>query len=216
MFSKSQNVGTCFICHQTLNHILMERHLNDCVKKEIEVHPADLNTIDIFRIKIISNKTFWLYVEMPAHASLQYLDDFLRAVWLECCGHLSEFKIKGGVRFHINQAISQFFKKGTQFSYEYDFGSTTLLEGEVIDCYEGQLHKKVRFLARNNMPTIKCTTCSANPKAICSYCYRFCCTECVKKHRYRKEGMLPVVNSPRIGVCGYTGESAKSEQAFIA
>ncbi len=115
---------------------------------------------------------------------------------------LAGYNIK---RFDIPLLVEEFLRCGLDLQIS-----------EVIDCYEGQLHKKVRFLARNNMPTVKCTTCSANPKAICSCCYRFCCTECVKKHRCGTEGMLPVVNSPRIGVCGYTGESAKNVQAFIA
>ena len=32
---------------------------------------------------------------MPASDTLADLDDFLRAIWLECCGHLSEFTIGG-------------------------------------------------------------------------------------------------------------------------
>jgi hypothetical protein len=31
--------------------------------------------------------------QVPATASLEDLDDFLRHIWLECCGHLSRFQI---------------------------------------------------------------------------------------------------------------------------
>ena len=50
VFSKSKNVGTCFICHQTINNILIARHLNDCIKKEIETHSKETKTTEIFRI----------------------------------------------------------------------------------------------------------------------------------------------------------------------
>ena len=36
---------------------------------------------------------YWLHIEIPAKATLEDLDHFLRAVWLECCGHLSSFDI---------------------------------------------------------------------------------------------------------------------------
>jgi len=32
---------------------------------------------------------------MRGSATLTKLDDYLRAIWLECCGHLSKFTIGG-------------------------------------------------------------------------------------------------------------------------
>jgi hypothetical protein len=40
-------------------------------------------------------KPYWLHIEMPARAKLADLDSFLRGIWLECCGHLSEFTVNG-------------------------------------------------------------------------------------------------------------------------
>jgi len=34
-----------------------------------------------------------MHIEMPVSGTLYDLDSFLRAVWLECCGHLSAFRI---------------------------------------------------------------------------------------------------------------------------
>jgi len=36
---------------------------------------------------------YWMHLEMPADATLAELDDFLRGMWLECCDHLSAFRI---------------------------------------------------------------------------------------------------------------------------
>lgn len=44
---------------------------------------------------------YWLYLEMPARATLTDLDGFLRDIWLECCGHLSAFDI-GTVRYELD------------------------------------------------------------------------------------------------------------------
>lgn len=208
----SKNVGTCFLCHKIISNMKIVRHLNDCVKKDAEINSKECKPTEIFIIKIFSNRTFWLYVEMPSDASLQYLDDFPRAVWLECCRHLSEFNVLGSGRCSKGEIIKHIFKKGTEFSCEYDFGSTTLLHGEVIDCYYGYLDKKIRLLARNNMPELKCTTCSSSSKYICSLCYRLCCSQCCQQHKCGKKGMLPTVNSPRMGICKYMGEIEEIEE----
>src|SRR6266542_1177987 len=36
---------------------------------------------------------YWLHLEAPSNASLEDLDFFLRRTWLECCGHLSAFRL---------------------------------------------------------------------------------------------------------------------------
>lgn len=37
----------------------------------------------------------WLHLEMKGSATLADLDHYLRAIWLECCGHLSQFSVGG-------------------------------------------------------------------------------------------------------------------------
>jgi len=74
--------------------------------------------------------------------------------------------------------------------------------------------KKIMVLARNNSPQITCDACN-NKKAtdVCSRCLwegrkAWLCDNCAPKHKcVRKDGeeLLPVVNSPRVGICGYTG-----------
>ena len=32
---------------------------------------------------------YWMHLAVNASATLETLDQFLRAIWLECCGHLS-------------------------------------------------------------------------------------------------------------------------------
>ena len=41
---------------------------------------------------------YWMHLEVASGTTLATLDHFLRATWLECCGHLSAFEI-GGVRY---------------------------------------------------------------------------------------------------------------------
>ena len=92
----------------------------------------------IYHIKISAYKAYWLHIEMNAMATLAELDQFLRDIWLECCGHLSEFTING-IRYEtspsddwlemdsksMNVQLRKVLKVKDKFSYEYDFGSTT-------------------------------------------------------------------------------------------
>lgn len=208
---KSKNVGTCLLCKENIDHRSIIKHLSQCLANE-EPHKASTSQKEkISLIKIFSGKYFWLYVEINGSASLDELDSFLREIWLECCGHMSQFNIDGegySSDGEMNKSIQHVIDVGTEFDYEYDFGTTTELEGKVISVRPGKLKKPVRLLARNHLPEgILCKTCQKNADVICSVCYDFCCNKCKKKHK-RCEGeefMLPVVNSPRMGMCGYAG-----------
>lgn len=208
MTRASENIGTCFLCHQIFTSRAIARHLNEYIDKVILTPKTTDKLIEIFRIKLSAGPLFWLYVDIPATASLENLDHFLRTTWLECCSHLSQFMVHGEGIEDMSKSIHRMFTKGTLFSYQYDFGSTTELEGKVIAIYQGHLNEKVHCLARNSMPTFHCNTCSRAAESICSICFDCCCKKCRQKHGCRdNEVMLPVVNSPRMGICGYTGEN---------
>lgn len=60
----------------------------------------------------------------------------------------------------------------------------------------------------NLPPVILCSACG-KPAAWVTHEFRGnepFCTECLKKKEYEyREGALPIVNSPRVGACAYTG-----------
>ncbi len=145
--------------------------------------------------------------------------------WLECCGHLSVFEI-GGIRYYVDAEIFDHWDKraqnmqmrldtvlhhGQTCSYEYDFGSTTELRIKVIAEREvpasGNL---IRMLARNSSP-ILCDICGKPATSTCTPCSNddeaYLCDDCAKHHQCEPEKLSPIVNSPRAGVCGYTGDT---------
>jgi len=79
-------------------------------------------------------------MEVTAETTLATLDRFLRAIWLECCDHLSQFEI-GNIRYcedpemyhwgtkhkDMNVRLDEVLRPGQTCCYEYDFGSTTEL-----------------------------------------------------------------------------------------
>jgi hypothetical protein len=221
---KIKDEGVCRFCLKTFSGQGMGRHLVACQAKkqrDREDTARGPSPAAIYHIRISSYKPFWLHIEMPATATLTDLDSFLRDIWLECCGHLSRFRIDDTaylVPFVIDDSwdpeaksmavqLQEALSIKDRFDYAYDFGSTTYLEGQIYAVREGVLTDEIRILARNTMPDLQCTECGAEAKSICVECWELYCEECLADHGCDEEMTLPVVNSPRIGVCGYSGDS---------
>jgi len=161
---------------------------------------------------------YWMFITVPANAKLSYLDSFLRTTWLECCGHLSAFAIQGisycistdmGER-SMEKKVDKIFFPGLSFKYTYDFGSSTDLQMKVIDTVEACSSKEINVLMQNEAPVFKCEICKKDASRICSYCFETVCEKCMPSHECVKNEeddsmMLLLVNSPRVGVCGYDG-----------
>ncbi|MEE4359333.1 MAG: hypothetical protein V2I97_22875 [Desulfococcaceae bacterium] len=190
----------------------MTRHMKSCLPKHLEKNGK--KSIRAFYHVVVTcpyAPVYWLQLKVAADAQLEDLDQFLRQIWLECCGHLSAFSINRK-ELSMNKVVGKIFKPGMELLHEYDFGSTTELQIKVIDKYEGPMakNKAVEILARNAEPEIPCSECGAVPAVeICTECMwdgdGWLCKKCAKKHGCGEDMFLPVVNSPRTGVCGYTG-----------
>jgi hypothetical protein len=115
----------------------------------------------------------------------------------------------------MSRKVNQLFSKDFKLEYEYDFGSTTALQLTVIDEYPIKADKKIVLLSRNEPPELLCHSCQKE------YATQICtahdydedcmfCDKCAKKHSkvcedFEDYASMPVVNSPRMGVCGYDG-----------
>ena len=111
----------------------------------------------------------------------------------------------------MDSKIESLVRIGDVFTYDYDFGSTTKLKLKVLSKRDGVLNPgNVRLLARNLAPEYVCE-CGNPAVDICTDCFwkqaasPFHCSTCIKKHECGEDCVLPIVNSPRMGVCGYTG-----------
>ena len=64
----------------------MGRHL-------LAKHSEPYETQECILLKIEDEYgNYWLFADIPVASTLTVLDKFLRAVWLECCGHMSAFR----------------------------------------------------------------------------------------------------------------------------
>jgi hypothetical protein len=330
--TKEVSKGLCSFCKDEFEKARMTQHLKYCKQRATEIATglesarASQKT-RLFHILVEGryNPQYWMHLEMSASDALADLDDFLRAIWLECCGHLSEFTI-GGTSYssepddyfyfgdsatdeeteieeleeeeelnvgellqtvppeylkmlpqnfltelqkfetiddlvtYLKEILNSIPKKGVphsqeewdayraryfqtqvleallemvedrsldvtlekalkvgqKFSYEYDFGSSTDLTLKVLSEREGVIQDQsededtIEILARNIEPAILCKVCGKPAKFVVAGYFNveenaFCSKKCVRKSGEDAEMLLPVVNSPRLGVCAYTG-----------
>ena len=233
--------GECYLCGDSYTKRGMSRHLQACLPES-----DDSTTTYHLRITGAQRPDYWLHLLVEAETLLSDLDSFLREFWLECCGHMSAFTIGstryekpydsqepaiglGGERRSMELTLGSIdsVTSGEEVTYEYDFGSTTELEIQILDGGDWPLDELeiqqtdasetgidgIVLLARNNPPEIECGNCGKSATKVCQTCLwqhgpdAWLCETCASAHEddCERPNYLPKVNSPRTGVCGYRG-----------
>ena len=196
----------------------LSKHFQSCMerKKKLSVANESHKKEIIYHLLAQDNwdTDYWMHLEMPGNAILKDLDDYLRAIWLECCGHMSQFSIgRRGEEISMDTHISQTFEKDLELLHIYDFGTSSETK---ITCVSTRNGKKatphpVFLMARNNPPEVYCSECEKPATMLCLDCLYngeewALCDEHAKAHSHDEYGgPIPIVNSPRLGMCGYTG-----------
>lgn len=233
-----QTKGFCKYCGKEYTKGGMLRHLASCQKRKARLDRETGKTkCGYFQVEIYGryNKDYWLIIEISENATLKDLDQFIRDIWVECCGHLSAFEIDevtyeimpseddfwGPPSKSMNYKLKDVFTVGEKLTYEYDFGSTTNLALSVHSYRIGERKKeKIVILSRNNPLEILCSQCGKNkakwvdPQGFYDE-NPFWCEECLEKEEEEcgeLDFVLPVCNSPRMGVCGYEGSDIYPDQ----
>ena len=207
--------GLCLSCKKEFANNVMTKHLAACAERT----PGGESRLHIV-VQGMYQHEYWLHVAAHPKARLEDLDVFLRRIWLECCGHMSSFEIGGreylSAKSDYSEAesmaivLSRILAPGVKFRHTYDFGTSTELSLRVVGEIHGAPHKsRIRLLARNIAPRLVCGQCGKPATQLCSQCIwdgdASFCDECGLEHECGEEMLLPAVNSPRAGQCGYTG-----------
>jgi hypothetical protein len=279
--ARETSKGKCVYCNREFSKQSMTNHLKACKQRIASMEAVNSGakksgTTRIFHLVVEGQylPMYWMHLEVPAWMTLAGLDQFLRNIWVECCGHLSAFKI-GNVTYHsdaqlaaegdlddmfspkqsgltdeiqaqilqslpperqdafmqlvqslraeqpsyrpirrtssMDVELGQVLQPGLKFTYEYDFGSTTELALKVIAEREGKNQGRknaIQIMARNELPVVLCDICGEKPSTLMYQGWdnpdSWLCKDCARV-THDMNMMLPIVNSPRVGVCGYTG-----------
>ncbi|HFA50367.1 MAG TPA: hypothetical protein ENJ95_15245 [Bacteroidetes bacterium] len=219
---KLKSEGTCVYCEKMYAGSGISRHLGSHLKK---MEATSKTTKKAFHVRVSAAEMF-LNLLVDGNKPLRELDAFLRAIWLECCGHKSSFEVKEknyNIDFFndddfgekMDSKMGSIFKKGLALDYQYDFGSTTRLNVKILDEYNLKVPDGVQLLSRNEPLHILCHKCGKQPASeICTVHLwegeGLLCKKCAKAHAktcddFDDYARLPVVNSPRMGTCAYEG-----------
>jgi hypothetical protein len=211
----------CRACAYVGTKASMTKHQTECAVRQPHGEPGR----EVYRLRVSGSDRpeYWLDVDLPVGATLDDLDGFLRGIWLDCCGHLSEFTVGPQTDYDADpfrppkrgkqkqpSLDSLGLTVGQKFGYTYDFGSSTdlSLQVQAREQVWGS-GEKVRLLARNLPPALTCSKCEAPARWAHSWEYDEDTGEpllyCGRHGKSTRDEQLPVVNSPRMGVCGYEG-----------
>lgn len=143
-------------------------HLRTCIAARLPVGGARSGgTLLLLRAQPRGAPMYWLDLAAPGEARLRKIDGILRGLWLECCGHLSEFSLGNrevGMGARIGHAFSSV---GSRLDYVYDFGSSTDLVVSLSGIIEAHPAKDMQVVARNEPPAWACDVCGAPATVVC-------------------------------------------------
>jgi len=216
-----QSKGKCAYCGQETTKSGMTKHLSACPQRRAIIEQAEGNkgaseTLYHLRAQAAYQSEFWLDLEMRGSAKLADLDRYLRAIWLECCGHLSQFSLgnRRGEEISQDRKAKAVFDTAVQLTHLYDFGTTSETLIKVVGARHGKPTTKhpIALMARNLMPEAKCIECDKPAAWLCTEClieenvWGTLCDKHAKTHPHDNYGEpIRLVNSPRLGLCGYDG-----------
>lgn len=220
MARKVQSRGSCTFCGKELAKGGLSRHLKSCEgRKEANAQANTGKAQAIYHVQVQDayDGDFWLHLEINGSAKLQSLDYYLRAVWLECCGHMSHFSIGSvwnGQELSDDVLIDDVFSRTDTIEHIYDYGTSSETKIKAVGVREGRPLTKhpIMLMGRNRMPAVTCQECDKQAAYLCIECVYeddatgLLCDEHTKEHPHVGYGEpMPFVNSPRVGMCGYDG-----------
>jgi len=217
---RKQSKAKCAFCGEEYAKAGMTKHLAGCAKRRESNEKAAQGkngSVPLYHLRVQDSGPgmYWLDLEMPDSITLKDIDFYLRAIWLECCGHLSRFSLENwGAEIPMNRKVKDVFPKESQIFHIYDFGTSSETLIKFIDARTGPpLTKyKIFLMARNSMPEEQCIECGKPASWFCEEClieddvWGALCDEHRETHPHENYGEpTPIFNSPRMGICGYNG-----------
>lgn len=222
MTKKPRPRGICSYCGEEVVKQSVVKHLEKCAKRQEAVKNAMGNTESLIhlRAECAWDKRFFLDLEARGSATLKDLDSYLKVIWLECCGHMSQFGYDAWRdKIPMSRKIESVFQAGVEVTHLYDFGTTSETAIRTISERNGiaTTRHPICLLIRNKIPEVPCDDCKKPASYLCMECLceggepSYFCDFCIGPHGHTENYGPPIrlVNSPRLGMCGYDGPATE-------
>ena len=211
--------GRCALCGHETTKGNMSKHLTRCPQLPEQVTGAGTGkpeTLLRLRMQDGYGGAFWIDVEVRRACTLSDVDEYLRAIWLECCGHMSKFSIGGwgGTDVAKSRPVQAVLADGVELTHIYDFGTESVTRINAVGSRQAVplSRRPITLMARNLPPEVVCVECDQPASHLCQECQLdwespgTLCVRHAKAHPHDEYGEpVAIVNSPRMGMCGYTG-----------
>jgi len=211
--------GKCLYCNQVFSQKEIGKHLAKHLADKEKAESVGA-TQTYIHVEVEADVMF-LHLLVKGDVKMKTIDNFLRDIWLDCCDHMSNFGHKN-FKVSMNHKVQDVFESRLKIFHDYDYGSTTRVFLKGLKQYKLNLNKSIILLSRNEPLKLMCVTCKTEPAVyLCTSCNwdedAFFCEKCSEAHEevctdFADYGSMPVVNSPRMGVCGYEGGSIDKER----
>ena len=212
------SVGKCLYCNQAFSQKDIARHL----KTHLTAQQKKVPSPDVVYHLKVEAGVYFLQLLVKGCAEFESLDDFLRDIWVDCCQHMSGFNSKTD-EIEMEDTLEAVLVPKMKFTYDYDYGTTTTLDLAVVGIYQMAMEEEILLLSRNEPLKIMCSLCEKEPAVFLCAAHGYMideflfCKGCGKKHKkvceeFDDYASMPVVNSPRMGECGYEGGSIDVER----
>ena len=212
MEEEIKSEGVCIYCEEVHSQKEIGKHLaKHLLYKQKESVDGKTNKYTHIEVEV---GPYFLQLLVKNSVTLKKIDNFLRDIWLECCGHMSEFSQKN-IDVKMSDKVGVILTPTTKIQHDYDFGSTTRSYLKANKCYELAEKGDVILLSRNEPAKFICSICKAKPAmCICLVCCdereSLFCEDCASKHAkecddFEDYALANIYNSPRAGECGYEG-----------
>lgn len=216
-----QSKGACIYCAAEFAKGGALKHLASCAARRAvtvtaQSRQAGSETLHHLRVQDARRSEFWLHLEVRGSSTLKDVDFYLRRIWLECCGHMSQFSIGGWLGREIpkSRRVEEVFGWEGKLTHLYDFGTSSETLLRTVGLREGRPTTKhpVALMARNRIPEARCIDCALPAAWLCRECLTkeekrgTLCDEHARAHPHTNYGRpIRLVNSPRLGMCAYDG-----------
>jgi hypothetical protein len=92
--------GECKGCGKQVAASGANKHMENCSDKiqdflKSKLKNEEQSMVPGYLIKVVDkykSTKYWMYFVVPLTFNLEHIDTFFRHYWLECCGHISEWK----------------------------------------------------------------------------------------------------------------------------